>query len=208
MISARCECGEKEPVSHINQLPPGWKRDGLRHICPSCGQAASAPISASPMADAVRTQIRELIDNDPFTVGTLRAIEQIAKHSRVMLGALGSIDDAIGASPINGEDEYGSIGSIGAGSATLMGASAPENFGARAIRELVALLPKMLNANVKTSPESTVRAIAEAQKLGLNDIASDLELSLRKRVHVESKDDIPVVSQPGSGLSQIGQAPS
>jgi hypothetical protein len=119
----------------------------------------------SPLADAVREEIIRLVNAETFTLGTLRAIERVAEHGRMMLIDANELRAAGALEALDNDEGVQMVDPL-------------ENFGAKAIRELIG---GMQAATAKpTSLVETVRAIAEARKLGLDNIAAELEASLKQ----------------------------
>jgi hypothetical protein len=137
----------------------------------------------SPLADAIKGEIRRLLDAPNFTLGTLRAVERVAAHGRAMLAGQAELDTLLGDTLSQAGDDYSGLGSLGVDdgyggmiSGPLVGSPSVENFGSKALRELISLVPKLNKS--KSSLVSQVRALAEARKLGLDDVADKLEKEL------------------------------
>lgn len=141
----------------------------------------------SPIAKAIKTEIRELLEAEKFTLGSLRAIERLAAHGRALLTGRAELDELLGdnlgvsgVAPLGydslGYDDFGPIGGTG-----VLAPSAPiENFGTKAIREMMSAIPK-LNQR-KTSIVEMIRALAEAKKHGLDNVAAQIEEELKNEV--------------------------
>jgi hypothetical protein len=122
----------------------------------------------TPFAKSVCDEIARLLSTEPFTVGVLRSIEVVAKHGRAIIVAQkeATISVVAGELPLFGD---------------ITGEIAPndqaENFGAKALREMIGAATAPKPANLV----QTVQAIAEAKKLGLDDIAKELQVSINGR---------------------------
>lgn len=141
----------------------------------------------TPLTKAILAEIKTLADSENFTLGTLKSIERVAAHGRAMLQGTAELDALLGGGLNVGQGEIGmpdlnidDIESDLMGSYSAIAASSPvENFGSRAMREVVAMLPKILEGRNKTSTIELVRALAVARKEGLDDVAKDLEQQIK-----------------------------
>jgi hypothetical protein len=146
----------------------------------------------TPLTKAIREEIKRLADEEKFTLGMLRAIERVAAHGRAMLSGTAELDALLGggSGPLDlddlEDDLLGGSSYIGGGIST---SSTAENFGSRAMRELTAMLPKILEARNRTSTVELVRALAVARKEGLDEVAADLQEQIKG-----AKEDEPVPS--------------
>jgi hypothetical protein len=138
------------------------------------------------LVDAIRAEFRKLIE-DPDFIGKLTTIERLASSTRDLALTLGdpSSDALRGRAG-------GFVNGIATSGTTLYGSdsysvpamsnpyAAPEQFGARAIRELVGLAPTIAAAaaNWKQTPTSLVEAIGKAREQGLKELAEKLETKL------------------------------
>ncbi len=136
------------------------------------------------LVESIRAEFRKLVD-DPDFIGKLTSIERLAANTRELAVTLGdpSSDAMKGrgqfmSAPSGwiGEQSYGGIAMAnpyGPG-------GGPEQFGARAIRELVNLIPSISAAarDYKQTSADLVDAIAQARQRGLGDIADHLEKKL------------------------------
>lgn len=138
-----------------------------------------------PLTKAIRDEIKRLADEENFTLGTLRAIERVAAHGCAMLQGTADLDGLLGGAGIGQVDYSGG---------TLPASSPVENFGSRAMRELTAMLPKILEGRNRPSTVELVRSLAFARKEGLDDIAADLEQQIKGAV--ADKPDSVVVEKP------------
>lgn len=146
------------------------------------------PVQEHPLSKAVREQLIELL-RDPLNPGRLMKIENIVRPARKMLESLQSDDDILsslgkkpGVQSANYIDTVESLAPyeggavpLGSGTNALSGASNAENFGARAIRELVSSL-----AGTNDTPEKLLPAIAQARELNLKDVEQSLMDRLSK----------------------------
>ncbi len=141
----------------------------------------------TPLAKSIREEIKRLADDDNFTLGTLHAIERVAAHGRAMLQGTADLDGLLG-SPGQGVGAIGYDTDIDGLENDLMASysggpmltSSPvENFGSRAMREVMAVLPKILEGRNRPSTVELVRSLALARKEGLDDVAKDLEQQIK-----------------------------
>jgi hypothetical protein len=151
---------------------------------------------AKEFVDVLRGEFQKLID-DPQFVEKLTTIERLAVHARELALTLGDLGpmrlghagQAAGevVNPVYiGPQENSGYG-IGFGSYSMSGGLAtasPEQFGARAIRELVGLAPEIASQVAKAfqTPKSIIDAIASARERGLTALADKLEAKLLARV--------------------------
>jgi hypothetical protein len=140
---------------------------GLREIRPL----------APALVEALRAEFLKLIE-DPMFIERLSTIEQLAARGRdlaVTLGDLGGLTSPTGYSgvPLMPSVPYPNS----------------EQFGARAIRELVGLAPDIASrvAKVFKSPEALINAIASAKEKGLDSLAAKLEAKLLASVDGEEE---------------------
>lgn len=139
-------------------------------------------VQEHPIAKAVREQLLELL-SQPLTTGLLMKVENIVRPARQMVENLQSDEDILGSlAKKNGVESVGYLGQQPMLNgeplpqpASLSSASDAENFGARAIRELVSSL-----AGMNDSPEKLVPAIAQARELGLRDVEQSLMSRLNR----------------------------
>lgn len=163
-----------------------------RTAAPAARQPVGYPLAAT-LLEAVKDDLRQLLDQPDFDHRTLGAIEKTAKAMRELIigrtnvrlnatrrgphfpygaeaGGIETIADPIEeAGPTYSQGMSPMVmGAVGAGP---MGA---ENFGANLHRELAGALQRR-------NPVDVVRAIAEAKALGLHDVAARLQEELVPR---------------------------
>jgi hypothetical protein len=138
----------------------------------------------SPMAVALRAEIKRLVETEPFTLGTMRAIGRVAELGRQILTGEAELDALLpefgnNSISLSGTPSIGDylepVEPIGFDGGLMDG----ENMGTRATREFMGLIPKVLEAQKKPRMVETVRALAIARKEGLDDIAEQLMEQLK-----------------------------
>lgn len=130
------------------------------------------------LAEALRNEIRRALDNDgkPFDVVTARRVYDLAIAAKDMCAAASSnVQEAINLIA----DQNGPLESLTDSGTPESQAQASESFGARLIRELLAVVkpPKPLPL-AGESPLDLVHALAEARRAGMSDVADELEKRL------------------------------
>lgn len=145
-----------------------------------------------PLTVAIREEIKRLADEEKFTLGTLKSIERVAAHGRAMLQGTAQFDALLGGGNLLQDGGIGAVGYDSDGledelleggryiGGTIQSSSSVENFGSRAMRELTAMLPKILEGRNRPSTVELVRALSEARKQGLDDVAADLERQIKR----------------------------
>jgi len=141
------------------------------------------PIEMRPipkeLTDALRAEFLRLIEGDRF-LDNLATLEGLARTTLQLTMTIGVTPKA--ANPPR--RVHGNIwdGNVAYGSSSgPTGGKNPEQFGARAIRELVALVPEVaakVTQAMRQSPASLVEAIASAKEKGLAALAEKLEAKL------------------------------
>jgi hypothetical protein len=150
---------------------------------------------------ALRTEFLRLVDDDAF-IQNLTLIERLAGRAREVILTLvipdGMVPRRRGSNGpfynaglqanvyAGGQEEYGpdlATGSYGVASTPVMmpGGANHEQFGAKAIREVVNLFPTLAEAVAKAahqSPVQQVLAITTARDRGLTELADKLEAKL------------------------------
>lgn len=130
----------------------------------------------SPLAIAVKAELLELADTDPFGPSELVQIEQLATHAQHVLSA--ALGLPTNAGPQNRGNRRIMGGNISYGGSYGMNpmpmSSSPETFGAKMSREMIAATAK----KEAPDPEKLVLAIASARQNGLDDVAAKLEEQL------------------------------
>lgn len=133
------------------------------------------------LAEALRSEIRLALEADgkPFDTNVARNVYNLAMAARDMcVAAVGNVKEAIDQikdvdGPMETLDQPGTPD-------TQMQAS--ETFGARVIREVLAMLPMMNQQRKADDPKALVHALAEARKHNMTDVAEELEVKLFGRV--------------------------
>lgn len=140
-------------------------------------------LAKSPLVAAVRKELLELVEKEPFTPTELVEIERLAAHAmRVLMARLGLKDQAggpcgpqvagaLGMNPTG----YGSSGYFNADNSAL--ASSPETFGAKLAREVIGAIRKAVDV-VQHDPTKLVLAAAAARERGMNELADRLEAQI------------------------------
>lgn len=137
----------------------------------------------SPLAEALREELRRVLEDDgqPFTALVARRVYDVAIASKdLLVAAAGKTTASTVASIL---DNQGPLENLTAPGAITAPAIAAETFGARMLRELLAILPslrpKLPLANEEPEdPKALVQAIAQARQLGMSDVAEELEHKL------------------------------
>lgn len=157
------------------------------------------------LAEAIRQEILAVVSTGDtsrggaFTPETAAQVARIAEAAQQLLLArrLAAVD-AIGAMKKNKTGWLGPAeGYVYPGTIEMpmsSTSSGPENFGTRAVREIVEVM-KLQNE----SPEKVVRAIAEAKSLGLNDLATTLENRLTAMMPSALPPMPPTADAPANG---------
>jgi len=157
-----------------------WRQDLNRR-----GYEGRTTMTTERIAEALRAELRDILDNGgkPFDIATARRLYDVAIAAKDLLTTLaksvGDVQQVIAdvggameslAAPMGLNPD--TVGLPGAASAAL--AQQAETFGARILRELLALAPKMFGGD----PQKLVAAIADAHDRGLHDVARELERRL------------------------------
>ena len=131
------------------------------------------------LVEGVRAELKRLIE-EPDLDKNLLSIEQIVHRTRELFVAFKAPAarprrnakmylSSPGYDSDDGEammsDPYGNL------------APNPETFGAKTLREIMALVPSLLQAQRET-PQALVNAIADARRAGLADVSAELEQRL------------------------------
>ena len=157
----------------------------------------------SPLVEALRTQIVEIVQKGDLTAEVLAKVVRVAKYGRDLLISLdpkpnlnqmhkrpgGFVSNfqqgVMGSSDL--PDDL-SVDSSNSGTFAIPYAPAPmpENFGMVALRELISMAK---NINGSSSPARLVEAIAIAKEKGLPDVVRELEMQLgiKKEKPAEAK---------------------
>lgn len=128
------------------------------------------------LSEALRAEIRTALEADgkPFDVNVARRVYDLAIAARDMcVAATTGVKEAIDQI----KDTNGPMETLDSPDTPESQMQASETFGARLVREIMAMLPK-LNQRSGEDPKALVRAIAEARQAGLHDVATELEVKL------------------------------
>lgn len=160
-----------------------------RHLTQGATRLREVRPLAPALVEALRAEFHKLIE-DPLFVEKLASIEQLAARGRELAVTLGDL--AGHAAPATASGNF-MVGGIVPNPNYGYAAGNPEQFGARAIRELVGLAPDIAERVAKAfrSTESIVCAIASAKEKGLDGLAAKLEAKL-----LASLDDDPSPAAP------------
>jgi len=140
------------------------------------GYEGRSPVASGHLAEALRAELRAILDNDgrPFDLLVARHVYDFAIAAK----------DLLTVSAKNVEDAMQVIADNGGAMESLTGPGDPqppeqvsETFGARMLRELLATLPAMLRKN-NEDLHALVGAIADARDRGMPDLAARLEQRL------------------------------
>ncbi len=152
------------------------------------GGAKPEPPAEPAFAKALREQLRDMADK-PLTVKSARQIGMFAsasaklmkivgrgplpsgkRHYGGYMGPLGNMDDEL-------DDEGGGMSVVPLSPLSSLGNA--ETFGSNVVRQALAAY-KEIEENKKRSPIQLIRAIGEAKRAGLDDIAEELKAKLRQ----------------------------
>lgn len=141
------------------------------------------PPDVHPIADAIRNELRRLLDSERFGIAELTRIAKVADAGRGTLQALEGIVPrgrgngfGVQLSPYEG-------GSIGL---PITGTNNPETFGTTALREVRSMFKALGDRNKRTRM-TIIRELALAKKEGLDDLAAELRQELDDRANVEAR---------------------
>jgi hypothetical protein len=158
------------------------------------------------LAEALRAEIRAALDADgqPFDVNVARRVYDLAIAAKDMcVAATSGVAEAIKTI----KDTDGPMESLDNPDTPESQVQASETFGARLIREVMAMLPTLQqrpNGN-STDPKKLVHALAEARLRGMTDVAEELEVKLFGRALPGPK-PIAAVIEVASGSFEHGFA--
>lgn len=133
------------------------------------------------LLEAVRAELRELTQG-PDLAAKLPLIATVAARAQQLLLSL-RVDPAMMLDTGGAQNLQAAFNGVPASNfslsipAALPAAAQPEQFGASAIRQVIALLPDLLAARHR-DPQSLVEAIATAREKGMDDLAAKLERQL------------------------------
>ena len=139
------------------------------------GQERQAGVSPE-LAEALRKEIRTALDADgkPFDVNVARRVYDLAIAARDMcVAATGSVKEAIDQIA----DTNGPMETLQDPDAPESAAQVSETFGARILRELLAMAPTAFRKTPE-DPHVLIAAIADARERGMHDLAAKLEQKL------------------------------
>ena len=128
------------------------------------------------LSEALRTEIRTALDagGGPFDVNVARRVYDLAIAARDMcIAASSTVKDAIDQI----KDTNGPMETLDSPDTPESAAQVSESFGARMIRELLAVVPS-LGRSGGQDPRELVHALAEARSRGMHDVAAELEKKL------------------------------
>lgn len=134
-------------------------------------------MSSPALAEALRTEIRAALEADgqPFTVNVAHRVYDLAIASKDLLVATTkTVEDAVNLIA----DNNGPMDGLMAPSNSPAPLIAAESFGARMMREILAVLPTIMQRPQQEDPIALVHALAEARGHGLTDVALKLERRL------------------------------
>lgn len=157
-------------MSNFNTVPKYGKKKRS-----TVATADATPVATSPLLDALRAEITELLAK-PVSARSMLEIEKTASIGRQLV-ALKRLPQGLD-QPVAQYDEDGEMLSISSSPGVYM--SNPgnsETFGSQFIREAVASLPLLMQKQAET-PANLIAALIEARRAGLDDIAMALEAKL------------------------------
>jgi hypothetical protein len=172
---------------------------------PQPGAKTSIP---EPLVAAVRAELRDLVDGDIGDALVLNRIEQLAARARelfsVVRGSPAPARQGTGVAYGGSSVATYNMGTFGGVVGTVV---EPEQFGARAIRELVSLIPEVIAGQKKESPAD----IAEAMRIAKQEGDEELHAALRERLlgkKLEKKSVIEAKAEPAStSPKETGRVP-
>jgi hypothetical protein len=134
------------------------------------------------LSEALRAEIRTALEADgqPFDVTVARRVYDLAIAARDMcVAATGNVKEAIATI----KDVNGPLESLDSPDTPESQVQASETFGARLLRELLAVVPAFTQQRQNPDdPRALVHALAEARRNGMTDVAKALEVKLLGRV--------------------------
>jgi hypothetical protein len=140
------------------------------------GYEGRLPVASERLAESLRTELREILDNDgkPFDLQVARYVYDFAIAAKDLLTvSVKSVEDVMKVIA----DNNGAMESLVGANDPPPPEVASETFGARILRELFALMPSVLPKN-NEDPLTIVAAIADARARGMPDVAAKLEQRL------------------------------
>lgn len=139
------------------------------------GYEGRLPMASDRLAETLRAELRAILDNDgkPFDLQVARHVYDFAIAAKDLLTvSVKSVEDAMRVVA----DNKGAMESLTGPDEPPPAEVASETFGARIMRELLAMLPALRKDN--ENPLVVVAAIAEARERGMDDLAAKLEEKL------------------------------
>ncbi len=183
------------------------------NINPHLTAAPRRPTMLKPLpkelVEALRSEFRRLVE-DPHFIDNLLVLGQLAANGHALASTLGGM-------PRPRSDRWGSATNINGGQPIYNGSDSemesyglhPQNheqFGARMLREIVALAPSVAVAHAKAqaqSPAALVEAIALAKDKGLTAMVEALE---KKLLDSLESSDLPPVASVATAVSSARPA--
>lgn len=150
-----------------------WHRDLAMHGHERNGMSPE-------LSEALRNEIRTALEagGKSFDVNVARRVYDLAIAARDMcIAASGSVKEAIDQI----KETSGPMESLDSSDTPESQAQASESFGARLIREILAVMPALTRPHGE-DPKALVHALAEARASGMHDVAEELEKKLFGRV--------------------------
>jgi hypothetical protein len=138
------------------------------------GYEGKLPVASERLAETLRAELRAILDNDgkPFDLQVARHMYDFAIAAKDLLTvSVKTVEDAMRVVA----DNQGAMESLTGPSDPLPPEVASETFGARIMRELLALMPTVRK---NEDPLTIVAAIADARDRGMPDVAAKLEQKL------------------------------
>jgi len=138
------------------------------------GYEGKLPVASERLAETLRAELRAILDNDgkPFDLQVARHMYDFAIAAKDLLTvSVKTVEDAMRVVA----DNQGAMESLTGSSDPPPPEVASETFGARIMRELLALVP---TARKSEDPLTIVAAIADARERGMPDVAAKLEQKL------------------------------
>lgn len=139
------------------------------------GYEGRLPVASEQLAEALRTELRRILDNDgkSFDLLVARYVYDFAMAAKDLLTvSVTSVEDVMRVVAANN----GAMESLTGPNDPPPPEVAAETFGARIMRELFALLPALRKNN--EDPLTIVAAIADARDRGMPELAAKLEQKL------------------------------
>lgn len=142
------------------------------------GYEGRLPVASERLAETLREELRTILDNDgkPFDLQVARYVYDFAIAAKDLLTvSVKSVEDAMRVVA----DNHGAMESLTGPNEAPPPEVASETFGARVMRELLAMLPAIrAEKSSREDPLSIVAAIADARERGMPDLAAKLEQKL------------------------------